>query len=262
MKRNQLLSKLRGGETVFGTFVYIGEPAVVEILGYAGLDFVLIDTEHSSIGLETMENMIRAAEVSGTTAVVRVPDNNPKSLLRVLEAGAGGIIVPHVFTAQEAADVVAAMKYPPQGRRGMGRQRTAMFGLADFDEYLEWANTQIMVSIMVEDKEAVDRIEEIAAVPGLDMIFVGPGDMSASLGVPGGNRLDEPKRYVKRAVDAIRDQGGPAIGMPGYTEDEVPALVEAGVQFITSPSSDKGVLSAGFRDALARIKEQLRTEAV
>lgn len=257
MRPNKMLAKLRADEVVFGTFVYIPDPAVVEMIGYAGLDFALIDMEHSSMDLETVENMVRAAEVSGTTSVVRVPDNNPKSILRVLEAGAQGIIVPHIFTAKEAADVVRAMKYPPVGRRGMGRQRTAKYGIVDLDEYLAWANSEIMVGIMVEDAEAIDNVEEIAAVEGLDMIFVGPGDLSATMGVPGGYMLPEPQAAIRRAITAIKSRGNAAVGMPGYLESEVPKLIEQGVRFLTAPSSDKGVLMEGFRSSLSRIKSSV-----
>jgi 4-hydroxy-2-oxoheptanedioate aldolase len=257
VKQNKMLAKLRNGEVVLGPFVYFMDPGVVELLGYVGFDFVLLDMEHSSMDLQNVENMIRAAEVSGTTPVVRVPDNNHKFILRVLEAGAQGIVVPHVFTAVEAMEIVKHMKYAPQGRRGIGRQRAAMYGIADAAEYYAWANREIMVGIMVEDREAVENIDEIAQVDGVDLIFVGPGDLSATLGVPGGYQLPEPQEYIDRAITAIRKAKKAAIGMPGYLESEVPTLVSKGVRFITSPSSDKGMLSACAAEALARIRRSI-----
>lgn len=185
LQSNRLKAALKEGRTVFGLLNSIPAPLLVEMIGYAGYDFVILDMEHMSVNPETLDNMIRAAECAGITPLVRVPSAARETILRVLDAGAQGIVVPHVRNRAEAQQAVAASRYHPLGERGISGGRTTGFGTIDLVTYLERANREIMAVVMIEDLEGVERIDEIVSVPGVDMVLEGAIDLSQSFGVPG-----------------------------------------------------------------------------
>lgn len=200
------IEKLNAGLPTVGTFVVTGDPAITEIFGWAGFDFVIIDTEHSPNDSAAVSNHIRAAQVSGLTPIVRVTKNDPSLILRALDCGAGGILVPQVNTASEAKAVVAAARYSPQGERGIaGVVRAAKFGFTPFAEYIETANRQVQVIVQIEHIEAVNNLEEILAVEGIDGIFIGPTDLSQSMGITG--QFDNPELVgiIERVMDQAKD---------------------------------------------------------
>jgi 4-hydroxy-2-oxoheptanedioate aldolase len=177
---------IAGGGSAYGTFVLLGEPALVEMIGYAGFDFVVIDTEHSGNTMEQVGTMVRAAELAGTTPVVRVTANSPEYILRALDAGAGGVLVPQVNTAAEAAAAVRAARYAPLGERGVaGVVRAARYGFISVPDYLTGANRENLVITQVEHMDAVRNLDSILAVEGVDGIFIGPADLSQSMGITG-----------------------------------------------------------------------------
>lgn len=182
---NKLKRALAAGNTVFGLLNSIPSPLVVEMIGYAGYDFVILDMEHVCVNPETLENMVRAAECAGMTALVRVPNTAPETILRALDCGALGIVVPHVRSGADAEQAVAASRYHPLGCRGISGGRTTGFGTIDLPTYLERANAEIMVVVMIEDRNGVDNLESILSVPGIDMVLEGAIDLSQSYGVPG-----------------------------------------------------------------------------
>src|SRR3989304_1694725 len=172
----------------------IRDPAIVEIIGLAGFDAAFIDMEHTSFNLETVEDMIRACDLMGITSLVRVPDNNPKTILRVLETGAQGIQVPHIAGRDDALAAVKAVRYAPLGERGMGGPtRASRYGTVPSPEHMKTSNSEILLVVMVEDTEAIRQLEGIAAIDGLDLIAIGPSDLSQALGISGPNdpRLKE-----------------------------------------------------------------------
>ncbi|MFG1794840.1 HpcH/HpaI aldolase/citrate lyase family protein [Nocardia sp. NPDC049149] len=184
LRRNEVKRKLAEGGTVHGLFCSTPAPAVVEMIGCAGYDFVIIDAEHTLIDPQQLENLIRAAEATGLTAFVRVPPNDPGAILRALDGGALGIVVPHV---RSRADVDAAMHaayYAPVGMRSLGTGRAAGFGRLDPVEYIATANAEIMLIPLIEDVEGVDAIEDILSGGGIDMVLPGPADLSQSYGLP------------------------------------------------------------------------------
>ncbi|PTN12396.1 HpcH/HpaI aldolase family protein [Nitrosomonas aestuarii] len=196
---NQLKRELGNKKTVFGLLNSIPSPLLVEMIGYAGYDFVILDMEHICVNPETIENMIRAAECAGITPLVRVPDANPGTILRALDCGAQGIVVPHVQSRAEAEQAVAAARYYPAGKRGISGGRTTGFGTIDLLTYFERANSEIMVVVMIEDKEGVENLDDILSVPGIDMVLEGAIDLSQSYGVPG-----QPLHpHVQHAIDKI-----------------------------------------------------------
>jgi 4-hydroxy-2-oxoheptanedioate aldolase len=202
--RNRLRELLETEPSALGAFVTLRDPAVTELAALAGFDLVLIETEHAAIGLETMEDHLRAARAHGIGTLVRVPSDEAKGILRVLDSGADGVLVPHVGTAEAARRAVEAVRYPPLGHRGMyAGSRAADFGahgLGGAAELTERLNRDTVVTVMVEDASGVAEVEDIAAVPGLDVIHIGPSDLSASLGRVGASEQPE----ITAALDRVR----------------------------------------------------------
>ncbi|MFZ4963849.1 MULTISPECIES: HpcH/HpaI aldolase family protein [Pseudomonas] len=190
LRTNQLKQKLGAGEVVHGLISSIPSPAAIELIAEAGFDFVIIDMEHVLINPETVEHMIRTAEAYDLTPLVRVADLDPKTLLRLLDGGAQGIVLPMVECPVQLAAAIAACKYHPLGRRSLNAGRPGSFGKHSLARYVEAANQQILLVAMIESAEGVRRAAEIAAVPGLDMLLEGAADLSQSLGMPW--QIDQP----------------------------------------------------------------------
>jgi len=214
LQTNQLKAKLAAGQPVFGLLNTIPAPLLVEMIGYAGFDFVILDLEHTGTNPETLENMIRAAECAGITPLVRVPSAAPDIILRVLDAGAQGIVVPHVASRQEAEQAVSAARYHPLGTRGISGGRTTGFGTLTLPAYFERANRELLVVAMIEDQAGVEAIAEIAAVPGIDMVLEGAIDLSQSLGVPADAQHPTVQAAIARIADACREQNVPFCAIP------------------------------------------------
>jgi 4-hydroxy-2-oxoheptanedioate aldolase len=184
--RPSLAARIADGGTVHGVIVKMPAPALVELVGHTGFDLVVLDTEHGSADHTELEHHLRAADSAGIPALVRVGTNDPLSILRALDAGAAGVIVPHVSDPDDARAAVRAAHYPPIGRRGLALStRAGRFGTVPQDEHLANAAAGTIVVAQVEDKEAVPHSARIAATPRLDAIWIGPSDLSLSLGLPG-----------------------------------------------------------------------------
>jgi staphyloferrin B biosynthesis citrate synthase len=181
---NALKQALRERQTVFGLFCSTPVPAAVKMIGCAGFDFVVIDTEHALVNPEALENMIRAAEVVGLTALVRVPDASAGTIARALDAGAQGVVIPRVHSRAEAEQAARLSRYYPDGERGLDAGRAAVFGKHDLQTYIQTANREVMVTLMIEDRHGVEALPEILSVPGIDLVLEGAADLSQSLGVP------------------------------------------------------------------------------
>lgn len=207
--RGNLKARLRRHELTIGTWVTLGHPAVAEIMGRAGFDWVVLDTEHSVIDTGDIQPMIQALDASQCPALVRLTSNHPDQIKRAMDAGATGIVVPMVDTPALAQAAVDAVYYPPRGRRGVGLARAQGYG-ASFRDYVDWLEANAVVIVMIEHIEAVARMAEILAIPQVDGFIIGPYDLSASMGKPGA--FDDPE--VIAAIEAIRD-GGRKAGKPG-----------------------------------------------
>jgi len=251
---------LSRGEVPLGIFVGLGDPSIVEILGHAGFDFCVIDTEHPALDFGDVQNLVRAAEVVGITPLVRVSENNAKQILRILETGAAGIMVPHIRDADDAERAVRAVKYLPRGARSLhGAVRAARYGTVPLDEHLTTSNESTIVIVQIEEREAVDRVEEIARVPNLDSLFVGPVDLSASFGVPGKLQHPEVTGSMDRIVRATREAGLRA-GRVMARLDETETLLQAGIDYIVF-STDTGLLLNCCRSAATYFRERTRGRA-
>lgn len=201
MFTNRFKESIKGGRPVFGFYLHFPSPELVEFMGYAGFDYVLIDAEHFAFGLETIQALVRAAQLTGMTPIARVPKNDQELILGYLETGVLGIIVPHTNTAKDARAIVRAVKYQPLGNRGAGsKSRAANYGLTQTaPEYFEEANRQTLVIPNVEHKDGFKNLPEILTIEGVDAVQLGSGDLAMSLGLPGQASHPQVRSLVERA---------------------------------------------------------------
>ncbi len=178
-----------GQKFSIGSWVTIPNPSITEIMAKAGFEWLVVDMEHSSIGIKVAEELIRVIQLCGIPGLVRVGENDPTIIKRVMDSGASGVIVPMVNTPEEARQAVEAVKYPPQGKRGVGLARTHGYGTT-FKEYCRWVAEESTVIVQIEHIEAVNNLDAILSVDCIDGCMIGPYDLSASLGVPG--QFDHP----------------------------------------------------------------------
>jgi 4-hydroxy-2-oxoheptanedioate aldolase len=249
-----LKERLKNGENVFGPFVNLCHPAVLEIAGLAGFDFAIIDTEHGELSSDRAVDMVRAAKLTGVSPVIRVYGNQPELIAKALDVGAEGVQVPQVGTKAEAIAAVRAAKFSPEGARGCNRYvRAARYSSADKFAYFGNANNETTVIIQVEGKDGIDNLPDILTVPGIDVLFIGPYDLSASLGIPG--QVEHPLlvEEMQKNMELAR-QAGVAIG---FFVDDVASAVKWknwGVQYI-SFAADVGLLYEIFRQKVMAFKE-------
>ena len=248
---------LEGGTVLVAEVNRVASPLVLEAVGLAGFGCAWIDMEHSHIGLDDLSHMIMAARAADIDVVVRIPHGPYNQVIKTLELGASGLIWPHCKSAAEAGNLVHMAKYRPLGLRGMGGGRDWNFGKDDLPEYIEWANEQTLLGVMIEDAEGVDEVEAIAAVDGIDLLFVGPGDLSHSFGIEretGSYTHPRILEAFERVGAACRANGkgmGTAIG-PG---DGMRKVVARGTRWLNC-AADMGVLIDGYaanRTAAAEI---------
>ncbi len=180
--KNSVKEKLQRGEQILGTFLGIYSPHLVEMLGYAGFDFVVIDDEHGAFSSSELENLIRTADSVGLTPIVRV-SYDPSSIQKALDRGAKGVQVPMVNTKEDALDVIRRAKFPPYGDRGVSYSiRPARYGKDNGKPYLDECNENILIIVHIETSEAVNNFEEIVSVDGIDLAFIGSTDLSVNMG--------------------------------------------------------------------------------
>ena len=196
---NALRKSLLNRDLTLGAWVQIGHAAVGELFARAGFDWICVDLEHGPIDLESMASMFRAISGTESIAVARLPANDPVWIHRSLDAGAQALIIPMVNTAEEAEMAISEAKYPPRGRPGFGYSRANSYG-RDFDTYVRSANDEIAMIMQIEHKDAIRNINEILQVDGVDGVFIGPYDLSGSMGITG--QFEHPE--MKKALDAYR----------------------------------------------------------
>ncbi|MGZ0049428.1 HpcH/HpaI aldolase family protein [Brevibacillus gelatini] len=254
LKENTLKRKLREGKTVYGLFCSIPAPVVVEMIGCAEYDFVIIDTEHVLVNPETLENMIRAAEAAEITPLVRVADAQPGTILRALDSGAQGVVVPHVESREQAEQIVRSSRYYPLGTRSLNSGRPGAFGKNDLVAYMERANEQIMVVPMIESKAGVERIAEILDVPGIDMVLEGAADLSQSLGRPWDTRGELVKTALASVQAAAQSRGVPYCAIPRVAED-MDGWYEKGVRAFVL-GDERGIAFRAMRQQLGTLRDK------
>ncbi len=249
LRTNELRARLAAGRRVHGLINSIPAPLLVEMIGYAGFDFVILDLEHVGVNPQTLEDLIRAAECCGLTPLVRVPGVEPGTILRALDAGALGIVVPRVQNADQARQAVRAARYHRLGERGISGGRTTGFGTLPLAEYLALANREVMVVAMIEDASGVEHVDAIAAVPGIDMVLEGAIDLSQSLGVPAQAQHPRVQDAVRHIAAACRARGVPFCAIP-RVDGQYEAWCEAGIQAFLL-GDDRGIGAKALRAHLA-----------
>ena len=231
MRENTLKLALQAGKPAFGVMCTFPSPAVVEMLGHLGFDWILLDNEHGSITVDTAEACIAAAELTGMAPIVRPVGNRPEIIAPFLDRGAWGVQVPHVNTAEEARAAVDAVKYGPEGHRGIfSGGRPAGYGFkGSTADYAKEANRQTLVCLMLEEVEAIDNLPKLVKVPGVDVFFIGSGDLSQSMGYTGQQAHPEVQKLMERGVKIITDAG--RIAGCSCPDDLIPKFLGLGVQY-------------------------------
>ena len=231
-----------------GMWVSSGSPLVAEIAAGSGLDWLLIDMEHAPNGLESVLAQLQAVAAYPVVPVVRVPSADPVLIKQVLDLGAQTILVPMVDSAQEAADAVAAVRYPPRGRRGVGSALGRSARWNRVEGYLQQAEEHVSLLVQIESEAAVEAAAEIGAVDGVDGVFVGPSDLAASMGVLGQQTHPDVRAAVLRTFDAVRAAGTP-VGVNAFDPAVADAYLEQGASFVLV-GADVALLARGS-EALA-----------
>ena len=248
MAAADLRARLDRGDRLVGTFLQVPTLVTAELVGGLGVDFVCVEGEHSAMSRETVQALVTAASSTGTPVLVRVADNAITEIAGALDAGAAGVIVPRVDSAREAASAVQAARFPPLGARGLGPSRATGYGRA-VPEYFGRANAETAVGVQIESTAAVQDAGAIARVEGLDFVFVGPGDLAASMGVPfGGERVAE---VVLSVLAVARATGRPA-GVWAPSAAVARRWLDAGFQLVIV-GSDLGFLADGVGRLVAEL---------
>ena len=253
-KNNSLKQKLKEKAQVIGTWSSLSSPNVVNVLGSTDLDFVVIDLEHGSMSHETVENMVRAAETSGISPIVRVGDDHGQTILRALETGPRSVMIPHINSAEKAERVAKVCKYFPAGNRGLSPYtRIHDFTHVNIQESLQTENQETMVGILVEGQEGLDNLEQIVKVDGIDLIYLGLFDICQSVGLPG--QLNHPKvlEEIKRCCDLI-EYNGIAAGSMSTSIEYINMLKEVGYTFIAY-LNDAAAIKFHFDDIFKQLNQ-------
>lgn len=249
---NTLKDSLTEGKTLFGPFCKMQDPAIVEIAALSGFDFVIIDMEHGPYSIESAQNMVRAAEARGITPVVRVTENSETLILRTLDIGVKCIQVPQICTKADADRLVKSTKFYPKGERGMCRYvRAAEYTNISGPDHFGKANSSVITIIHIEGMEGINNLEDIVQVDGIDVIFLGPYDLSQSCGVPG--QVDNPKVVdaMKAAVETAKKYGK-AVGTFTESPEKAKMWKNIGVQYI-SYAVDVGLVMNTFKDITSQL---------
>ena len=253
MQTNRMKAKFAAGEPAFGLSVMIPSPQIVESAAGMGFDWVLIDCEHGTVGLESMELMVMAAETSGITPIVRPRTNAAEDILQAMDRGALGVQVPHVNTAAQARAAVEAVKFHPQGRRSLAAgTRASGYGLrGSVGDFIAEANRQTLVCVQIEDQEALPNLDDILRVEGVDVFFIGPSDLSQSMGHPGNPKASPVAQAIEAALAKIV-AARKTPGMPAAAA-AVQAALASGVRYIYThlPAILASGAGAYFRSAKA-----------
>ena len=255
-KASNIRARIKRGETVVGTFFKINSTDMAEIIGNAGFDFIVIDTEHANFSPGDVANIIRAADGVGLSTVVRVGEPSEADILHALDSNADGVQIPGITSLEQAESICASAKYCPEGTRGLSlTQRSARYGVwKDAQPYTAYANERSLVTVHVENKEMAERIEELCDVPQIDVVFVGPADLSQSLGIPG--QLSHPDLIA--LIETVFQKAlakGKAVGIFCGNLDAVKAYAAMGATYILY-SSDTTLFYHSMAEARKGIAAQ------
>lgn len=239
-------------QPVFGPFCKTCDPAIIETLGMVGFDFIILDLEHGPNSVETIQHLIRAAETGNTLSIVRTPSADPEIISKVLDIGAAGIQIPQITCAEDVRRAVQSARFAPEGQRGVCRYvRAAGYSSTDKNAYFKAANKALII-IQLEGKEALNNLDDILNVKGPDIVFIGPYDLSQSLGVPGQVNHPDVIRETRRIVTACRNK---KIAVGNFTEqpDQARFWIDKGLTYM-SFSVDMGIVYEAGKTILSTLK--------
>jgi 2-keto-3-deoxy-L-rhamnonate aldolase RhmA len=257
---NPIKDALLNGRAVIGTMiVQVREPAIVQLLAEFGLDYMFIDMEHGPYSIETAADLIQVARLAGITPLVRVGETQYHLYSRVLDAGAMGIMTPRVETVEQVEKIIYFTKYPPQGGRGFSRLASHVnFSDINVADYVPYANANILNIIQIESKRAVENIEALIAVPGVDGVIMGMDDLSLSLGVPGDTRHPLAVEMLERVVQACQKRGMPW-GLHIPDTERLETWIKRGMQLVTF-SSDIWMLQQVLRQDVKILRKAIAAQ--
>jgi 2-keto-3-deoxy-L-rhamnonate aldolase RhmA len=253
MRGTSVKAKLRKGQALIGSLISVAEPFVAEIMGAANFDFLIVDTEHCPLSIHQLQTVLIALSASGSTVIVRARSSDAVDIKQILDVGADGILVPNVADPAQSEAVVAAAKYPPEGIRGFGPRRAARLA-GGTSTYSRTANDEIIVMVMIEQREAIENLDDILTTPGLDAIMVGPSDLAASMGYL--NDMENPavSDAIQQVLKACKVNAVP-FGIFSGTPERAAHWISCGGQLATIggdvPFIDAGILQA--KQDIARI---------
>ncbi len=241
-----LRSRTLAGERIIGTFSAIPHPVAVEVCASSGFDFICLDWEHGQFDRGRIEDLLRAAEVKRKPALVRVPSLGSEHIAFALDSGASGVLIPRISTAEQARSAVAAMRYPPVGKRGAGPGRASGYGKSIYD-HVAVANEYLLLAIQIETAEGLANIGSIAAVEGIDLIFVGPGDLAVSIGALHSSDQLQLRQAITTIIETCR-AANRGVGIFVTGSDNVAQWASEGITFFIM-GSDLAFLSKGLESA-------------
>lgn len=259
---NNLKTRIRNGEAVNGCWLNLGSAITAEMVAQSGFDWVLIDLEHGLGSEKDAVNQLQALKGSNTSGIVRVEAGNAERIHRILDIGANGVMCPRITSVKEAQVVVSALRYPPGGTRGVAKMVRATNYGRDSTEYMKEADNTILGVIQIETKEVLDDLDAIANLEGVDVLFIGPSDLSLSLGIFG--QLDHPvfKDAVKATINAAQ-KAGKATGILLYSPEDYQRYYDQGVRFLAC-GADGTFVTEGARamsSALGGMRNRLVNKA-
>jgi len=256
VKRNKAKEILKRGEALAVPEVNrLFSPKLIEILALSGYECVWIDMEHSDLSYERLSDLAIAARATGMDVIVRIAKDGYTSVIRPLELGVSGLVLPHCISSEEAKHFVQMAKFIPLGLRGIGAGRDSNYGLTDLKDYLKDANKETLLVVQIEDKEGVANVDSIAAVEGIDVLFIGPVDLSQSYGVVG--ELDHP--LIQKAIEKVAfacKKYKKSWGLPVEPGEQMQKMLDKGAQFLNI-TNETSVLLEGFRKALENSRKEL-----
>jgi 4-hydroxy-2-oxoheptanedioate aldolase len=258
MRKNTALAAWMAGKQTIGAWLSVANPQTAELMANAGFDWLCIDLQHGLVDYGDLRSMLPAISTTDTVPFVRVSWNDPAQIMKVLDAGAMGVIVPLVNNRQEAEQAVACCRYPPDGMRSFGPARAAVYGGSG---YVTGANSEIACIVMVETREGIDKIEEIVATPGLNGVYVGPSDLAYALGLPPVGDTDNALHMetVAHILKTCKDAGVPA----GCHTSSLPwaqKRLQMGFNFVTL-GSDAGFMMRAANSELRAARETITAGA-
>ena len=252
--KKSLKARLDNGEILFGTFYKFNNAHLTEMLGLAGFDFIIIDGEHATYSYSEMQDTVRVANGVGMDAVVRVPGSAEEHILHACDMGAQGVQVPSLRDVEDAKKVVDNMRFYPIGHRGFGlTTRAARYSFCDSHEFMEYSNKELLCVIMVEQLEMIEQLEELCAIPSVDVLFIGPGDLSQAIGKPGQTGCEEVIELEKK-ITRIALANGKKVGMFCGTLTDVQNAINWGVQYITY-SAELNMIASKFKESVSALHE-------